>query len=265
MPDDPPLIDSHCHLDFPEFDDDRELIMQHCMEQNITTIVVPGVCRKDWQRLLVLCQDNQRLFPALGLHPCFLHQHQPSDLDRLARMCQTQSLVAIGEIGLDYYPSSGNADIGKDEQGRYFSEQLQLARQFQLPVLIHVRKAHEEVLRHLKTIKSVSGIIHAYSGSYEQAKEYLKLGFKLGFGGAFTYPRATKLRSLVSRLPLDAWVLETDAPDMSPYGHRGERNSPVNLSQIAQTFISLYDGGLQAKDILDQLYLNTRTILNLPQ
>ncbi|MCK5662655.1 MAG: TatD family hydrolase [Thiotrichaceae bacterium] len=259
------LIDSHCHLDFSVFDDERSAIIQACRENNIQKIVVPGVCRKDWQKILLLCRQDDMLYPALGLHPCFIDTHHADDLEILAQICHekrhekcnTLALAAIGEIGLDFFIKNTDRKI----QGFYFSEQLKIAGQYRLPVLIHARKSHDEVIKHLKDNCSLSGIVHAYSGSYEQAKEYLKLGFKLGFGGAFTYPEATKLRSLVSRLPVDAWVLETDAPDMSPVAHRGEKNSPQYLPEIAQEFISLYDSTAEHETIMKQLYQNTQDVL----
>lgn len=265
------LIDSHCHLDFPVFNDDRSLILQSCREHNITAIVVPGVCRKDWQGILTLCHDQAMLFPALGLHPCFTDEHIDKDLDRLEQLCASEKLTAIGEIGLDFFENKkfrtkkfenkvSIKNIDRDSQCHYFSEQLKIAEQYQLPVLIHARKSHDEVIKYLKQSPSLRGIIHAYSGSYEQAKEYLKLGFKLGFGGAFTYPKATKLRSLLLKLPADAWVLETDAPDMSPVKHHGKRNSPQYLSEIAQEFIQLYAAG-EGSQIIEQLSENTLDVL----
>ncbi len=258
------LVDTHCHLDFPVFDQDRLLILEKCRQQNITAIVVPGVCRKGWQRLLWLCHEQETLYPALGLHPCFLDQHQPDDLHKLAQLCDTEPLHAIGEIGLDFYNKGYKNrhvnDPDRDRQRYYFSEQLQIAKQHQLPVLIHARKSHHEVIQQLKAVQPLKGIIHAYSGSYEQAREYLKLGFKLGFGGAYTYPKASKLRALVSRLPLDAWVLETDAPDMTPVRHHGERNSPQYLLEIAQEFMQLYAAEFDSENIMAQLHQNTRDV-----
>ncbi|MCN4144825.1 MAG: TatD family hydrolase [Thiohalomonas sp.] len=263
------LIDSHCHLDFLVFDDDRSAIMQACREANIQSIIVPGVCRKDWQKILSLCYKNDMLYPALGLHPCFIDEHHAKDLHELSRLLSTntaknaaenseiQNLAGIGEIGLDFFIKNTDRKI----QIYYFSEQLKIATQYQLPVLIHARKSHDEVIKHLKENTSLKGIIHAYSGSYEQAKEYLNRGFKLGFGGAFTYPKATKLRSLVARLPIDAWVLETDAPDMSPMAHHSEKNSPQYLLEIAREFASLYDNKAEFEQIMKQLYQNTRDIL----
>ena len=253
------LIDSHCHLDFPEFNEDRETILAQCPVQHINSIIVPGVCQKHWQRLLSLCEQHQMLYPALGLHPCFMSEHQADDLLKLEKACRQHSLLAIGEIGLDFFilKKHPQADELKKQQLILFREQLKLARQFQLPVLIHARKSHAEVLRQLKAIQPLSGIIHAFSGSYEQALEYLELGFKLGFGGAYTYPNASRLRTLVSKLPLDAWVLETDAPDMSPIQHHGQRNSPLYLPEIAQVFIELYDDAEAQTALISQIYHNT--------
>jgi len=265
------LIDTHCHLDFPLFDHDRELILNNCRKQDIGSIIVPGVCSRDWQTLLTLCRQYDLLYPALGLHPCFVQHHTDDDLSRLSQLCLNEapdvSLMAVGEIGLDYYilQKKADASFSKEQQQYFFSEQLNIAEQHQLPVLIHARKSHEDVIRLLKEHPSLRGIIHAYSGSYEQAKEYIKLGFKLGFGGAFTYPNAMKLRSLVAKLPIDAWVFETDAPDMSPLEHHGERNSPQYLNEIARVFIDLYlcenkFPKMKEREVWEQLLQNTRDI-----
>lgn len=251
------FIDSHCHLDFSVFDDKRAATLQACQQAGIDSIVVPGVCRKDWPRLVSLCHQYAMLYPAAGLHPCFINAHHEQDLDELSRLCGAAELVAIGEIGLDYFIK----ETDRNRQAHFFSEQLKIAAQYQLPVLIHARKSHDDVIKYLKENTSLTGIIHAFSGSYEQAKEYLKQGFKLGFGGAFTYPGATRLRSLVSRLPIEAWVLETDAPDMSPIAHHGEKNSPLYLPEIAREFVLLYDDRAEAEKILTQLQQNTRNIL----
>ncbi len=251
------LIDTHCHLDFTVFDADRSAILQNCKNHSVQTIIVPGVNAGGWSNLLRLCVQETMLQPALGLHPCFIDQHRSNDLQQLESHCQSDKLLAIGEIGLDYRQQY---QANKKQQQCYFSTQVQLAEQYQLPVLIHAVRSHQDILAQLKLCDQISGIIHAYSGSYEQAREFLKLGFKLGFGGAFSYPKAKKLRSLVSRLPLQAWVLETDAPDMSPESHFGQRNSPEYLPEIAQAFISLYDKQSSTEQILEQLYQNTLSI-----
>ncbi len=252
------LLDTHCHLDFSIFDNERPAIIQACRDADIHRIIVPGVCRKNWQRILSLCEQETILYPALGLHPCFINEHDKSDLEQLNQLCSVnKSLIAIGEIGLDYFIKEAD----KKNQLFYFSEQLAIAAYYKLPVLIHARKSHNDILHALREYPSLRGIIHAYSGSYEQAKEYLKQGFKLGFGGAFTYPKATRLRSLLPRLPVEAWVLETDAPDMSPVNHQGEKNSPQYLPEIAREFALLYGAKVDFSQIMRQLQHNTREIL----
>ncbi len=231
----PSLIDSHCHFDFSVFDGQRATILSRCKAYQIQAIIVPGVCASGWQTLLSICHDEPVLYPALGLHPCFTHKHHIDDLKQLVRLCEQQGVCAIGEIGLDYFIKHTDRSMQHD----YFAEQLDIAQQYQLPVLIHARKSHHDIVQQLKQRPSLKGVIHAYSGSYEQAKEYLKMGFKLGFGGAYTYPKATRLRSLLTKLPIEAWVLETDAPDMSPIGHQGETNTPLYLTEIAQAFACL--------------------------
>jgi len=251
------LTDTHCHLDFPVFEQDRKQILEHCRTENINAIVVPGVTAEHWPRVLSVCKtpyaSKPDLLPALGLHPCFLQQHHPDNLQQLYEQCKTGSLSAIGEIGLDFYVKT----LDRDKQRYYFTRQLEIACEYNLPVLIHARKSHAEVIKYLKSYPDINGIIHAYSGSYEQAREFLKLNFKLGFGGAFTYPGAKKLRSLVKKLPLDAWVLETDAPDMSPLKHHQQRNSPEYLTEIASEFFLLAESMYSKEQMTMQLEMNT--------
>ncbi len=230
------LFDSHCHLDFPEFDADRDTILRHCRELGITGIVIPGVTQSGWARLCSLCATHRGLLhPALGLHPLFLEQHRESDLEKLAEEVRNRHPVAIGEIGLDYYVAGADRERQRD----YFEAQLAIARDAGLPVILHVRKAHDMVLHILRRYRLKGGIAHAFNGSRQQAERYLELGFKLGFGGAVTYPRAKKLRRLVQELPLEGMVLETDAPDMTPVAHRGQRNQPDYLPEILEVVARL--------------------------
>jgi len=219
------LIDTHCHLDDKQFAADRDAILDRCRRSGITKIVVPAIQRNNWDSVLALCSTSDSLYPALGLHPMFTNKHHDADIVTLDDYLKQHSVVAIGEIGLDYY----SKDADRDRQKYFFEQQLQLAHIHQLPVLLHVRKAHADTIELLKKHRPVGGIAHAYNGSLEQAREYLKLGFKLGFGGMLTYERATKIRQLAQELPLTAIVLETDAPDMVGFRHKGERNSPEYL------------------------------------
>ncbi|MBR9868903.1 MAG: TatD family hydrolase [Oceanospirillales bacterium] len=231
------LIDTHCHLDFPELADDIDTVLKCARDKGVARFVVPGVSEPHWSRLLALCAAHSGLYPALGLHPCFNHPHADSDLRRLEQELHNRpELVAVGEIGLDLFIPQ--ADL--QQQLDIFLPQLRLAQQFDKPVLLHVRKAHDQVLRQLRQIKlQRAGLVHAFSGSEQQAREYLKLGFKLGIGGAVTYDRAIKLRRLVTELPLESFVLETDSPDMPLLGYQGQVNYPERVSKVAAVVAKL--------------------------
>ena len=220
------LIDTHCHLDDPSFDDDRDAVLARCRAQGINRLIVPAVTAAGWDKLLRLCASEAGLFPALGLHPLMTDDHRPNDLRRLESRLAQAKPVAVGEIGLDYYEKT----LDRKRQHEFFVPQLELAQQASLPVILHVRKAHDEVLRTLRRFRLAGGIAHAFNGSLQQAQHYLDLGFKLGFGGMLTFERSTKLRQLARALPLSAIVLETDAPDMTVAAHRGQRNSPEYLT-----------------------------------
>ncbi len=222
------LIDTHCHLDVEEFDADRGTILERCRNQGVTRIVVPAIHAAGWSKLLQLCRQEVGLYPALGLHPVYIESHQPADLHALEEKLQTENPIAVGEIGLDFYL----ADLDRQQQQKIFEAQLAIARDTGLPVLLHVRKAHDQVLATLRRIRVTGGIAHAFNGSLQQAQQYLDLGFKLGFGGTLTYERSSKIRQLAQTLPLEALVLETDAPDMVVAQHRGERNSPEYLVHV---------------------------------
>ncbi|MTI62665.1 TatD family hydrolase [Methylophaga sp.] len=233
-----PLIDSHCHLDFSAFDDDRQEVLDHCSELGLTHIIVPGVTRESWPNLIETCSHSEMLRPALGLHPMFMASHQVSDLDELRQAVETQQPVAIGEIGLDFFLNGHD----KNAQTALFEAQINLAIQFGLPVILHVRKAHDEVLKVLRRVKGLQGgIVHAFNGSMQQAEFYMQQGFLFGVGGALTYPRAQKLQRLFTDLPLSSIVLETDAPDMPLAGHQGERNSPAMIPQVLEKLAELRD------------------------
>jgi TatD DNase family protein len=219
------LIDTHCHLDVAAFDADRDAVLARARAAGVDAIVVPGVLAADWDGLWALCADAAGLYPALGLHPVYLDRHTPADLRALETWIAGRRPLAIGEIGLDYHVP--DADRGR--QQRLFEAQLTIAREAGLPVILHVRKAHDAVLGILKRLRVRGGICHAYNGSLQQAQQYLDLGFRLGFGGMLTFERSRKLRALAQALPAQALVLETDAPDLTVAQHRGERNSPEYL------------------------------------
>ena len=227
------LIDSHTHLDFPDFDADRSALLAKSRALGVRRMVVLGVYQGNWQRVWDLVQSDPDLHAAFGLHPVYLDQHQPTDLselgDWLSRLAGHRQLCAVGEIGLDYFIET----LDRDRQQSLFDAQLQLAADFNLPALIHVRRSHAAVIATLKRFKlKRSGIIHAFAGSKEEAREYIKLGFKLGLGGAATWPQALRMHRVLAELPLGSVVLETDSPDMAPSMFPGQRNSPAHLPDI---------------------------------
>lgn len=222
------LIDSHCHLDVAAFDDDRPAVLARSHQAGVLGIVVPGIQASGWPALQSLCQGAAGLYPALGLHPVFLDRHQPADVPLLEARLAEQPAVAVGEIGLDYHVK----DLDRERQQQLFEAQLVIARDAGLPVILHVRKAHDQVLATLKRIRVRGGICHAFNGSLQQASKYRDLGFRLGFGGMLTFERSTRLRKLAAALPLDSMVLETDSPDMTVSQHQGERNSPEYLPYV---------------------------------
>lgn len=222
------LFDSHCHLDFEHFDLDRSQILDRCQQLGISNILIPGVTAKRWHRLLELCNHNDMLHPALGLHPMFMLEHHADDLATLERLLAQHSVVAIGEIGLDFYIK----DHDKNAQIELLIKQLKLAQQAELPVILHVRKAHDQMIALLKQYPVKGGVVHAFSGSEQQAQHYMKQGMLFGIGGAYSYQRATRLHNLIKQLPLSSIVLETDAPDMPLEGKQGQRNSPESIAVI---------------------------------
>lgn len=227
------LIDTHTHLDFPDFDNDRREVLAHSRQLGVRRMVVLGVYQQNWQRVWDLVQGDDSLFAAFGLHPVYLDEHRPADLtelgDWLSRLQGHRQVCAVGEIGLDFFLEH----LHRERQQNLFEAQLKLAADFQLPALLHVRRSHAAVIATLKRTRLPrGGIIHAFAGSYEEAREYIKLGFKLGLGGAATWPQALRMHKVLGQLPLDAVVLETDSPDMAPAMYPGQRNSPQHLPQI---------------------------------
>lgn len=228
-------IDTHCHLDAAEFSADRDAVAAAAVAAGVTKIVVPAVEVANFAAVRQCCQRYPGCLPAYGIHPMYTPQATDADLDVLRDWLQRERPVAVGEIGLDHFVEG----LDPARQLHLFVEQLKLAREFDLPVLLHVRRAVDPILRELRRIGVRGGIAHAFNGSRQQAEMFISLGFKLGFGGAMTWPRATRLRTLAATLPLESMVLETDAPDIPPdFVGRG-RNEPAFLPRIAQTLSEL--------------------------
>lgn len=275
------LFDSHCHIDAPEFDDDRPVVLRAAKQAGISHIAVPAYLASRWPELLKLCvvstqqYDWPRLLPALGLHPVYLLQHQDADLQALDKQLKDPTVIAVGEIGLDKFLPELAEPVHWARQVALFEAQLVLAREHGLPVIIHARRCHVDIVRALKRVGHTSGgIVHAFSGSVEEAQQYRRLGLHLGLGGPLTWPQAARLHRVARELPLDAFVLETDAPDLVPYAHSGQhgdgrsrlagervRNSPAYLPSVLTQFAALR--AEPEAELSAQFFRNTVTALHL--
>jgi len=252
------LTDSHCHLDASEFDPDREAVIQRARAAGITQQVIPAIEAKGWPRLLDICKAGAGLFPAYGLHPMYLSSHEPRHLQELGEWIARERPVAVGECGLDFFVDG----LDQEDQRLYFDGQLALARDFDLPVIVHARRAVDAVIASFKRIGGLRGVVHSFSGSPEQARQLWQLGFLVGIGGPATYSRANRLRGLVATMPLEHLLLETDAPDQPDAEIRGQRNEPARLSFICKTIAELR--GVDAEAVAVATSINAQRLFNLP-
>jgi len=256
------LFDSHCHLDFPEFAVGISSRLDQAQAKGVTDILVPGVTANDWSRVIQSCQLNHpvRRHLALGLHPCFLQQHD-IDQDLLTletHLKQRDDVVAIGECGLDLFIENPQLEI----QQTLLDAQLELAAAFELPVVLHVRRSVDLITQHLKRHRlRRGGIAHAFSGSQQQADNLVALGFLIGVGGAVTYERANRLRRVVCSLPLTSLALETDAPDMPLSGYQGMPNHLSQVAQVVETVAALRGEPVEA--VAQQTHHNVAALLGL--
>ena len=276
------LFDSHCHIDAPEFDSDRDEVLCAARVVGVSHIMVPAYVAERWSSLLSLCQasveraDWPRLFPALGLHPVYIEQHHDDALQQLSRELKQSNVVAVGEVGLDKFVPTLCQPVHWARQVALFEAQLAIAHEFHLPVIIHARRSHADIYRALKRVgHRQGGIVHAFSGSVEEAQQYRAFGMHLGLGGPLTWPQARRLHAVATQLSLESFVLETDAPDLVPYVHSqyhangqlrlpGERvrNSPAFLPSVLRQF-SLLRGESETA-LATQFFNNTVTALQLP-
>jgi len=277
-------IDSHCHLDAPEFDLDRTAVLQNAQAQDVAWCVMPAVQAKDFLSLQKLAQELHQPY-ALGIHPLFVPHAQEQDLIFLAQCIESAlaqdangqrldpRLVALGEIGLDFFVPALCEPAMREKQEFFYHAQLKMAQKFKLPVIVHVRKSADELLKGLRRFAVKGGIAHAFNGSFQQANTFIEMGFALGFGGALTFERALQLRRLATELPLSALVLETDAPDIPPhwiYKTQSERqssqalssqarNEPAHLPRIGDALAALR--GVSASDIAHATLVNAQRVL----
>lgn len=231
------LIDTHCHLDFPVFDQDREALLARCRALGVTEYIIPAIAEDNWTRVMALAEQHDGLFYGLGVHPWYAGEQREGVMERLRTLVMSQpaGLVAIGECGLDL-----RSHVPQEGQLALFEAQIRLAADVGLPLMIHSVRANDTVAKLLRRFKPVrGGVIHAFSGSLQQAEAFWQLGFYLGVGGVISYERANKTREVFRAMPLESLVLETDAPDMPLQGRQGERNTPEALPEIAAILMGI--------------------------
>ena len=253
------LIDSHAHIDVEEFDADRDAVLARAREAGVARQIVPAIALAGFDKLRALCRDEAGLYPAYGLHPMYLAEHRPEHLDALRDWIERERPVAIGECGLDYFVEGLDADT----QRLYFRRQLELAREFELPVILHARRALDEVMAALRNVGGLRGVVHSFSGSEEQARQLWKLDFCIGLGGPITYERARRLRHIAATMPPEFLLLETDSPDQPLHGHQGRRNEPTLLREVCECVADLR--GASPEDIADATTRNAERLFDLPR
>jgi len=240
-------IDTHCHLDAAEFDADRDAVAAAARAAGVSRIVIPAVARENFATVRALARRTEGAVYALGIHPLYTAQARDEDLEHLRREIEASlddpRFVGVGEIGLDYFV----AGLDDARQQYFYDAQLRLAREFGLPAICHVRKSQDQVLSGLRRNGVRSGIAHAFNGSFQQARAFIDHGMHLGFGGNVTFERALQIRRLAEQLPLEAIVMETDAPDISPAWLYRERNTPDQVPRIGAVLAGLR--GLSAAEL----------------
>ncbi|MBD2810439.1 YchF/TatD family DNA exonuclease [Xenorhabdus sp. Vera] len=254
------FIDTHCHFDFSPFAGDEIKSLEQARKVGVEKIIVPTVSQINFQRVAALAEAYPSIYAAFGLHPLYIRQHQNAHLDELNQQLQKKSAkcVAVGEIGLDLYMPEPQFEVQKS----VLEAQLKLAKQYDLPAILHSRKSHDQLAAILRKHKLPrTGVIHGFAGSLSQAKAFIGLGFYIGVGGTITYDRAQKTRNTISQLPLSSLVLETDAPDMPLAGSQGQPNRP---EKVAQVFSVLCELRTESPDeIANQIYHNSRVLFLL--
>ena len=229
------LVDTHAHLDDDSFDADRTAMFDRASEAGVGRWIVPAIDRGNWETIEGLCAAREGVFPAYGLHPLLTATHRDEDLAELPDWLDGHGAIAVGEIGLDFYVDG----LDPARQREVFVRQLAIAKDHDLPVIVHARRAFEETIHTLRRVGGLRGVVHSFSGSEEQARQLFDLGFHLGIGGPVTYDRANRIRRVVAAMPLEWLLLETDSPDQPCAHHRGERNEPAFMTDVLETIASL--------------------------
>ena len=252
------LVDSHCHLDAAEFDHDRAEVVARARAAGVVAQVLPATHADEWPLLRAAADSRCGLHASYGLHPTFLQHHRDRDLRLLQEWIERERPVAVGECGLDFFVEGLDADA----QARFFEGQLRIARDAGLPVIVHARRAVDQVTAAIRRIGGLRGVVHSFSGSRQQAEKLWELGFMVGIGGPVTYERANRLRTLVATMPLEWLLLETDAPDQPDAAIRGQRNEPARLRVVCDTLAALR--GEPAATVAAATTANARRLFALP-
>lgn len=232
------FYDTHCHFDFPPFTGDELASLVKAGQAGVEKIIVPTIEAERFVKVLALTAQHPMLYAAIGLHPIVIHQHQDASLALLEHHLQQRppKLVAMGEIGLDLYMENPLFE----RQEAILDAQLTLAKRYDLPVILHSRRTHDKLAAHLKRHNLPrTGVVHGFSGSLQQAERFVELGYLIGVGGTITYPRASKTRDVMAKLPLASLLLETDAPDMPLNGWQGQPNRPERVADVFQVLCEL--------------------------
>lgn len=237
------LIDTHCHINFDRYDKDRDAVIQRAQDVGVTRIIIPAVDLTSCTQLIDLCNQYEGIYGAVGIHPNSTVNFEADTLNTLKSLAHTDKVIAIGEIGLDYHWDKSP----KDTQANAFKAQLALARELELPVIIHNREASMDIMPILEewattlpdSLKSRAGVLHSFSAPPEIAERALEAGFYLGFTGPITFKKANELRDIARNVPLDRILVETDGPFLTPTPHRGKRNEPAYIPYIVERLASL--------------------------
>ena len=251
------LIDSHCHLDVADFDDDLPETLARAQQAGVDRFIVPAISAAGWQHLADLAAKHRGFHPAYGLHPMFLAEHSDDHLDALPAWLKRPECVAVGECGLDFFVPG----LDGPRQEVIFVEHLRLAALHDKAFIIHARKATERVIQLLRQHGPLRGVIHSYSGSLEQARQLVDMGFLLGIGGPITYPRSARLRAIVQQFPLQFLLLETDSPDQPMAGEQGNRNEPSKLVRVTEALAEIC--GNPVAEVAEQTGLNAKRLFGL--
>ena len=252
-------IDTHAHIDFPEYQENFSGFLDELKQNNVEKVIIPGVNIEDTPRIINLINDYDMLFGAIGVHPSEAQKWDENSLDYLLSLKDNKKIVAIGEIGLDYYWDKSFIDLQQD----IFRKQIELAKELKLPIIIHDREAHADTFKILKetNAKETGVLMHCFSGSVELMKECIKEDYRIALGGTVTFKNAVKPKEVAKAIPLEFLMLETDSPYMTPVPFRGQTNSPKYLNFIAQEIANLKN--INAEEIIESTTKNAKTFFNL--